>query len=302
MNGKKVLITGAHGFLGTHLRKFFPEAITPTHEDCDFRRQDMVEWYLSKKKPDVIIHLAARVGGIGYNQENPATLFYDNAIMGINLMNAAYEMKVQKFVQLGTICGYPKFTPVPFKEDDLWNGYPEPTNSPYGLAKKMLLVMAQAYRKQYGMNIIYLLPVNLYGEGDNFNPHNSHVIPAMIRKFVEAKEKKQPVITLWGTGTVTREFLYVGDCARAIKLATEKYDKGDPINLGSGMEIHIQDLAHKIQDLVGYEGDILFDPSKPDGQPRRCLDTMKAFNEFGFKAMMPLDEGLRRTILWYKSQ
>ncbi len=299
MKDKKILICGGHGFLGKHLRELIPNAICPTHEDCDFRRQWMVEWYLSKNKPNIIINLAARVGGIGYNQENPATLFYDNAIMGINLMNTAFEMEVEKFVQLGTICGYPKFTLVPFKEEDLWNGYPEPTNAPYGLAKKMLLVMAQAYRKQYGMNIIYLLPVNLYGEGDNFNPHNSHVIPAMIRKFVEAVDKGAPKVELWGTGTPTREFLYVKDAARAIYLATENYDKGDPINLGSGQEITIKDLAEKIKLYTGFKGEIVYQTDKPDGQPRRCLDTTKAFKEFGFKAAMPLDEGLRRTIVWY---
>ena len=296
----RTLITGSFGFLGKHLQKLFNDdcLILPTREDCDFRRQDMVEWYISKENPDVIINLAARVGGIGYNQQNPATLFYDNAIMGINLIHAAYENRIEKFVQVGTICAYPKITPIPFKEKDLWKGYPEDTNAPYGLAKKMLLVMAQAYRKQFGMNIIYLLPVNLYGEGDNFDPKSSHVIPAMIRKFIEAKDK----VILWGTGMPTREFLYVADCAQAIYLATKNYNKPDPVNLGSGMEISIKDLAYKIRDIIGFKGEIIFDPTKPDGQPRRCLDISKAEKEFGFKAKTSFDEGLKKTILWYQSR
>lgn len=299
LDNKTVLITGGFGFLGKHLRSFFPSSVIPTREECDFRRQEMVEWYLSKVKPDIIIHLAAQVGGIGYNQENPASLFYDNAIMGINLIHAAYEQKVEKFIQVGTICAYPKFTPVPFKEEELWNGYPEETNAPYGLAKKTLLVMAQAYRKQYGMNIIYLLPVNLYGEGDNFDLQSSHVIPAMIRKLVEAKRKNKPFVELWGTGTPTREFLYVKDCAEAIYKAFLHYDKEDPVNIGSGNEISIKDLAEKIKRLVNYRGGITFNATKPDGQPRRCLDTSKAWKEFGFKATTSFDNGLKNTIEWF---
>ena len=301
---KRILITGGHGFLGKHLSPLFKESvlILPTRKDCDFRRQEMVEWYIGREKPDIILNLAARVGGIGYNRDNPATLFYDNAIMGINLIQAAYENKVEKFVQVGTICAYPKITPIPFKEEDLWNGYPEDTNAPYGLAKKMLLVMAQAYRKQYGMNIIYLLPVNLYGEGDNFNEESSHVIPAMIRKFVEAKELEKNFVVIWGTGTPTREFLYVRDAAEGILLATQNYESGEPVNLGSGMEISIKDLAYKIADIVGFKGKIVFDKTKPDGQPRRSLDVSRAL-QFGFKAKTPFDVGLKRTIEWFqKSQ
>lgn len=299
----KICITGSAGFLGSHLKKLFKDdyLILPTRKDCDFRRQEMVERYISKEKPDIIISLAARVGGIGYNQENPATLFYDNAIMGINLIHAAYENRVEKFVQIGTICAYPKITPIPFKEENLWNGYPEETNAPYGLAKKMLLVMAQSYRKQYGMNVIYLLPVNLYGEGDNFDPNSSHVIPAMIKKFVDAKKKQEKQVVIWGTGKPTREFLYVGDAAQGIYLATKNYNKPDPVNLGSGMEISILDLAYKIKNLTDYRGEIVLDIEKPDGQPRRCLDTSKALKEFGFKATTNFDEGLRKTIKWWQS-
>lgn len=295
-------MTGSYGFLGTHLKKYFEEEcylIRPSHKEFDLRRQDVCEWMMSKYNPDIIIHLAARVGGIGYNQVNPATLFYDNAIMGINLMQAAYENKVDKFVQLGTICAYPKITPIPFNEDNLWNGYPEDTNAPYGLAKKMLLTMAQSYRKQYGMNVIYLLPVNLYGEGDNFDLQSSHVIPALIRKFVDAKEEGSDYVTIWGTGTPTREFLYVEDAAEGIYLATKNYDKSDPVNLGSGMEISIKDLSEKIKGIVGFKGGIIYDKSKPDGQPRRVLNINRAIKEFGFKAKTSFDEGLKKTIDWY---
>lgn len=304
---KKVLITGGFGFLGKHLKKLIPHAITPTREECDFRRQEMTEWYIGNVRPDIIIHLAASVGGIGYNQDNPATLFYDNIIMGVNLINTAFDLKIEKFVQVGTICAYPKFTPVPFKEENLWNGYPEETNAPYGLAKKSLLVMLQAYRKQYGFNGIYLLSVNLYGEGDNFSNKSSHVIPALIKKFVEAKEvennlsgfgNSEPVI-IWGTGKPTREFLYVGDCADAIYKATLQYNSPEPVNLGSGMEISIRELAHKIADIVGYTGKIEFDLTKPDGQPRRMLDVSKAEKEFKFKANTSFDEGLKKTVDWY---
>ncbi len=293
----KIVITGSHGFLGSHLVPLFKnhELFLPTSEDFDLRKKSNCEWIV--KREDIVIHLAARVGGIGYNQKNPATLFYDNALMGINIIEAARKAHVKKVVLVGTICAYPKLTPVPFKEKNLWNGYPEDTNAPYGLAKKMLLVMAQAYRKQYGMNIIYLLPVNLYGEGDNFNDDSSHVIPALIKKFVNAKDE----VVIWGTGKPTREFLYVKDATLGIYKATMKYNSGEPVNLGSGMEISIKDLAYKIAGIVGYKGRIVFDKSKPDGQPRRSLDVSRAL-QFGFKAKTPFDKGLRQTISWFKSQ
>jgi len=247
----------------------------------------------------MVIHLAASVGGIGFNMDNPATLFYDNAIMGIQLMEAARRKNVGKFVQLGTICAYPKYTPVPFKEEELWNGYPEETNAPYGLAKKMLLVQAQAYRKQYGFNAIYLLPVNLYGPRDNFDPRSSHVIPALIKKFVDAKESGADHVTLWGTGNATREFLYVEDAARGIMLAAERYEGGEPVNLGAGFEISILKLALLIKELIQYEGGLEWDTSRPDGQPRRMLDTTRARHLFGFTATTDLRDGLERTIEWY---
>lgn len=250
---------------------------------------------------DVVIHLAAKVGGIGFNKKYPGTMFYDNAIMGIQLMEAARQAAVQKFVAVGTVCAYPKYTPVPFKEEDLWKGYPEETNAPYGLAKKMLLVQAQAYREQFGFNAIYLLPVNLYGPKDNFHPKYSHVIPALIRKAVEAKESGRGFVKLWGTGDPTREFLYVEDAAEGIILATEKYNKGDPVNLGSGQEISIMNLAILLSDLIGFKGEIRWDIAKPTGQPRRRLDVSKAEKEFGFKSKIDFREGLKRTIDWYKA-
>ena len=253
------------------------------------------------KDIDIVIHLAAKVGGIGLNQQIPGQLFYDNLIMGIQLMESARLAKVKKFVAIGTVCAYPKFTPVPFKEEDLWNGYPEETNSAYGLAKKMLLVQAQAYRQQYGFNAIYLLPVNLYGPGDNFDPSSSHVIPALIKKAVEAKRNNEPSINVWGTGNASREFLYVEDAAKAIVLATLKYNQPEPINIGSGIEITIKDLVATINKLVGFTGQIIWDKSKPDGQPRRCLDTSKALKEFGFKAETDLKSGLQKTIDGYLS-
>ena len=249
---------------------------------------------------DIIIHLAARVGGIGFNQKNPGTLFYDNIIMGAQLMEAARLAKVEKFVQIGTVCAYPKFTPPPFREEDLWNGYPEETNAPYGIAKKSLLVMAQAYRQQYGMNIIYLLPVNLYGPKDNFDLESSHVIPALIRKFVEATEKGEKEVEVWGTGQASREFLYVEDAAEAIILATEKYNKAEPVNLGTGKEITIKDLVTMIAQLTNFDGEIVWNTSKPDGQPRRCLDTSRAKKEFEFEAKTSFSEGLQKTIEWYR--
>ncbi|MBI0583775.1 MAG: GDP-L-fucose synthase [Methanomassiliicoccus sp.] len=302
-SGKRVLVTGGAGFLGSFLVE---ELIRAGASRSDItvprsRETDLRTWencVRSVRDKDLVIHLAASVGGIGFNQENPATLFYDNAIMGIQLMEAARRGGVAKFVQLGTICAYPKHTPVPFREEDLWNGYPEETNAPYGLAKKMLLVQAQAYRQQYGFNAIYLLPVNLYGPRDNFDPRSSHVIPALIKKFVEARESGAAEVTLWGTGRATREFLYVEDAARGIMLAAERYDGPEPVNLGAGFEISIMDLALLIRDLTGFEGEILWDTSKPDGQPRRMLDTSRA-RDFGFVAGTEFREGLRKTIDWY---
>jgi GDP-L-fucose synthase len=248
---------------------------------------------------DIVIHLAAKVGGIGFNQKYPGELFFDNAIIGIQIIEAARRAGVKKNVILGTVCAYPKFTPVPFHEDDLWNGYPEETNAPYGLAKKMLLVQSQAYRQQYGFNSIYLLPVNLYGPRDNFNPDSSHVIPALIKKFVEAVEIGHRPVEVWGTGAASREFLYVDDCARAIVLATEKYDKPEPVNIGAGREISIRDLVNLISDLTGFTGEIRWDVTKPDGQPRRCLDVSRARDEFGFEAKTGFEEGLKATVEWY---
>ncbi len=250
-------------------------------------------------KPDVVIHLAARVGGIGANMKNPGIFFYENLMMGVQMMEQGRLSGIEKFVAIGTICAYPKFTPVPFKEENLWNGYPEETNAPYGLAKKMLLVQSQAYRQQYGFDSIYLLPVNLYGPGDNFNPEFSHVIPALIKKVFDAKDKDEKRIVVWGTGKATREFLYVEDAAEGIVLATEKYDKSDPVNLGAGFEITIEQLANLICELSGFDGKIEWDTSKPDGQPKRCLDTSRAKKEFGFEAKTSFREGLKRTIEWY---
>jgi len=248
-----------------------------------------------------VLHLAAKVGGIGYNQNYPAQLFYDNAIMGIQMIEAARQENVEKCVVVGTICAYPKFTPVPFREENLWNGYPEETNAPYGLAKKMLLVQSQAYRQQYGFNSIYLLPVNLYGPGDNFNPESSHVIPALIKKFTDAKRDRKHQVEVWGTGSASREFLYVDDAARGIILATERYNKPDPVNLGAGMEITIRDLVSLIRELTQYDGEIRYDTSRPDGQPKRSLDVSRAEKEFGFRATMSFREGLQRTIEWYEA-
>lgn len=300
-------MTGGAGFLGRFVIEKLKERgakdiFVPEIERYDLRDLDTIKRMYDESKPDVVIHLAAVVGGIGANRENPGNFFYDNLIMGVQLMEQARVRGIEKFVAIGTICCYPKFTPVPFKEEDLWNGYPEETNAPYGLAKKMLLVQSQAYRQQYGFNSIFLLPVNLYGHGDNFNPASSHVIPALIKKCVDAKEKGDKEIVVWGTGKATREFVFVEDCAEAIVLATERYDKSEPVNIGAGFEISIKDLSEKIVKLCGFEGRIAWDASKPDGQPRRCLDTSKAEREFGFKAKVGFEEGLRRTVEWYRAQ
>lgn len=297
-----ILLTGGAGFLGRFVSKKLVDGdvfrfIVPRSKRDDLRERDVCKNLV--EGVDVVIHLAARVGGIGLNREKPGELFYDNLIMGVQLMEEARKAGVEKFVAIGTICAYPKFTPVPFKEEDLWNGYPEETNAPYGLAKKMLLVQAQAYRQQYGFNAIYLLPVNLYGPYDNFDPVSSHVIPALIYKIHQAQKEKKNFIEVWGTGKATREFLYVEDAAEAIVLATEKYNKPEPVNIGSGMEISIKDLVTLIADLMGFKGKIKWDATKPDGQPRRMLDTSRAFQEFGFKAKTSFEEGLKRTINWF---
>jgi GDP-L-fucose synthase len=303
--GKKILITGGAGFFGSQVvRELLQKGVKkediaiPRSREIDLRKWENCVKVVNDS--DIVIHLAARVGGIGYNQAYPAQLFYDNAIMGIQLIEAARQAKVEKCVIAGTICAYPKFTPVPFREENLWNGYPEETNAPYGLAKKMLLVQSQAYRHEYGFNSIYLLPVNLYGPGDNFDPASSHVIPALIKKFVDAKHTPSPFVEVWGTGAASREFLYVDDAARGLVLAAERYNKADPVNLGSGMEITIKDLVSLIQELTGYSGKIRWDRSKPDGQPKRCLDVSRAREEFRFEAEMPFREGLKRTIAWYE--
>jgi GDP-L-fucose synthase len=308
-NMSKYLITGGAGFLGKFVSRQLvakgvaeKDQIILRSKDCDLTRQDQVDRMMADLKPDVVIHLAARVGGIGANRENPGLYFYANMTMGVNLIEAArVNNKVRKFVQVGTICAYPKFTPVPFHEENLWDGYPEETNAPYGVAKKALLVMCQSYRQQYGINAIYLLPVNLYGPGDNFDLNSSHVIPALIRKVVEAQKAKADHISAWGTGSVSREFLYVEDAARGIVEATFKYDQPEPVNIGAGREITIRDLTELICKLCGFTGRIEWDPSKPDGQPRRCLDTTRAKEKFGFVAQVSLEDGLKKTIEWYRN-
>ena len=304
---KTVLVTGGAGFLGSFvidkLRALgCANIIVPRSKEHDLRDRDVIVDLYRHHRPDVVIHLAAVVGGIGANRENPGRFFYDNAIMGIQLMEYARQYGVGKFVALGTVCAYPKFTPVPFNESEFWNGYPEETNAPYGLAKKMMLVQAQAYRQQYGLNSIYLVPVNLYGPKDNFDLDSSHVIPAMIRKCVEAKMAGRSEIVLWGDGSPTREFLYVEDAAEGIVLAAERYDGDAPVNLGSGQEISIRNLAQLIAEEVGFLGRIIWDATKPNGQPRRCLDVSRAEKLFGFRAVWPFREGIRRTVAWYTSQ
>jgi GDP-L-fucose synthase len=301
---RRALVTGGAGFLGSFVveklrERGCREVFVPRSKDYDLVTMDGVERVYEDAKPDVVVHLAAQVGGIGANLDNPGKFFYDNLMMGAQLIEVGRRRKLEKFVGLGTICAYPKMTPLPFKEDDIWNGYPEETNAPYGLAKKMQLVQSQAYRQQYGFNSIVLFPVNLYGPRDNFDPRSSHVIPALLRKFVEAKEANAPTLTAWGTGMPTREFLYVEDAAEGVLLAAERYNKSEPVNIGSSFEISIRDLVEHIQALVGYKGEIVWDATKPDGQPRRKLDVGRAEKEFGFKARVGFEDGLKRTLDWF---
>jgi len=303
--GRRVMVTGGAGFLGTAVTARLrgagaDEIFVPRSSEFDLTTADGVAGALAAGRPDLVIHLAAVVGGIGANRENPGKFFYENAVMGVQLMEQSRLAGVAKFVQIGTVCSYPKFTPVPFHEDDLWNGYPEETNAPYGLAKKMLLVQGQAYREQYGFDVIHLIPVNLYGPGDNFDPRSSHVIPALIKKCEDASAAGLDEIVVWGTGSATREFLYVEDAAEAIVLAAERYDGAEPVNLGAGLEISIRDLVQLIAKLTGFKGRIVWDASKPDGQPRRMLDTSRAATSFGFVAKTSFEEGLRRTFDSYR--
>ena len=303
----RFVVTGGAGFLGSHLVEKLKirgaeYIFVPIITEYDLTKEKAIIRLFKETKPDIVIHLAAVVGGIGANRENPGRFFYENLIMGAQLMEQARLFGVRKFVALGTICSYPKFTPVPFKEENLWDGYPEETNAPYGLAKKMMLVQSQAYRQQYGFHSVFLLPVNLYGPGDNFDPRSSHVIPALIKKCLDAQQNQEKEIVVWGTGKATREFLYVEDAAEAILLATEKYNKGDPVNIGAGFEISIKELAELIMELTGFKGRIIWDQTQPDGQPRRSLDTTRAFQEFGFEAKTSFREGLKKTIEWYRGK
>lgn len=304
MKDYKILITGGQGFLGKHvvanlMEKGYDKVITPRHARFDLREPAEVERMFNHYLPDIVIHLAANVGGIGYNQAKPADLFYDNITMGVNVIHTAQKYEVAKLVLVGTVCAYPKHTPIPFKECDIWNGYPEETNAPYGIAKKALLVQAQAYRTQFGLNSIYLLPVNLYGPHDNFDEKSSHVIPALIHKITEAKRTRAPSVEIWGSGNPTREFLYVEDAAEGIVLAMERFNGAEPVNLGSGNEISIFDLATQIKLIIGYTGELIFNHRKPDGQPKRCLDVTLAYDRFGFKATTNFEEGLKKTIQWF---
>jgi GDP-L-fucose synthase len=306
LNNARILVTGGNGFLGRHVVEALHHrgatgVFTPRSSEYDLRDRDDIRAALNDLRPDVIIHLAAVVGGIGANRSNPGRFFYDNAIMGIELMEQSRVYDVAKFVQIGTVCAYPKFTPVPFREDDIWDGYPEETNAPYGLAKKMLLVQAQAYRQQYGFNAVYLIPVNLYGPGDNFDPESSHVIPALVKKFIEARERGDSEVIAWGTGSASREFLFARDAAEGIVLAAERYDGDEPVNLGAGREITIRDLTETIGRLTGFEGSVRWDASQPDGQPRRMLDTSRARDLFGFEAQTSFEDGLKETIAWYET-
>ena len=301
---KRVTVTGGAGFLGSQvvnrLKQLDCQSVfVPRKRDYDLTEMGAVKQLFADTKPDLVIHLAAQVGGIGANRENPGKFFYDNLMMGAQMIEVARHVGLEKFVQIGTVCAYPKFTPVPFKEEDLWGGYPEETNAPYGIAKKALLVQLQGYRQQYGLNGIFLLPTNLYGPGDNFNPASSHVIPALIKKCVDAVEAKRSYIEVWGTGSASREFLYVEDAARAIVMAAEHYDGAEPVNLGNHQEIKIRELVPLIAELCGFMGEIRWDANKPDGQPRRCLDTTRAKDLFGFTASTAFREGLQKTIAWY---
>jgi GDP-L-fucose synthase len=305
--GRRIVVTGGAGFLGRHVvaelrRRGVTEVVVPRQKDYNLVEREAARRLLQEARPNLVLHLAARVGGIGANRDNPGSFFYDNLMMGVQLLEECRLLGIEKIVTVGTICAYPKFTPVPFREEDVWNGYPEETNAPYGLAKKMLLVQGQAYRQQYGMDVVHLLPVNLYGPHDNFDPTSSHVIPALIKKCEEAIAQGAGAIEVWGTGKASREFLYVEDAARGICMAAADYSGPDPVNLGAGFEITIKDLVELIARLVGFKGQIRWDPNKPDGQPRRCLDISRAEREFGFRATTGFEEGLRRTIEWYRRE
>lgn len=302
LSGKRIVVTGGKGFLGSYVTPLLEAqratVFTPTSKEYDLVNKDSVWAMFNTYKPDIVVHLAAQCGGIGINQENPGKFLYDNLMMGANIVEVSKFLYIEKLVLLGTVCSYPKYTPAPFKESDLWNGYPEETNAPYGIAKKTIMEMGRAYRTQYGLNAISLVPVNLYGPRDNFNPRSSHVIPALIKKFLQAKKVGASTVTAWGTGKVSREFLYVEDCARAIVKATRAYDGADPVNIGTGKEITIIDLTELIARTVGYTGSIVWDTTKPDGQPRRCLDVTKAAENFGFRSFVDLESGIKKTVEW----